>query len=226
MSTTYNQLILDTIAAAEDDGDEFVAYIPVGLRLAQLRLFRDLDTYGFVIYTSTSMTAGSPFVTKPTGTFIVKSFTFFTSTGEQKDLLLRTDEFCRDYWPIRSSVGIPKYYAPWGYSQVYVAPTPASAWGNEWSLIVLPSAVSVSAQTNWFTDFADEALFYALMVEMMNFAKNPTMKSAWEERYQDAKSLLRNEARRTRRDDQAPNNSPAGADNNLSAGGPPNAANN
>jgi hypothetical protein len=225
MSTTYDQLVLDCVAAAEDDSDEFVAYIPVGLRLAQLRLFRDLDTYGYVTYASTSMTAGSPFVTKPTGTFIVKSFTFFTSDGSQTDLLQRTDEFCRDYWPIRTSVGVPKYYAPWGYNQVYIAPTPDHPYGNEWSLVVLPSAISSAAQTNWFTDFADEALFYGLMVEMMNFAKNPTMKAVWDERYQDAKSLLRNEARRTRRDDQTPNGSPAGADDNFAAA-PPEAVNN
>lgn len=209
------------MAAAEDNGAEFQAYLPQGLLLAQMRLFRDLDTYGFVVYSSTVMSAGDPFVTKPTGTYIVKSFSYQTSDGAWHDLLLRTDEFIRDYWPIRTSTATSvNYYANWGYNRVIVAPTPVSTYPNEWSLVVLPSAVSVSAQTNWFTDFADEAFFYALMVEMMIFAKNPMMKKEWEERYQDAKALLRNEARRTRRDDQNSNSSPNSGDNLITDGGP------
>lgn len=225
MSTTYDQLVLDIIAASEDDGDEFVAYIPTAVRLAQTRLFRDLDTYGFVVYNSATMSASNPFISKPSGTFIVKSLSYQTSDGAWHDLLLRTDEFIRDYWPIRTSVATTvQYYANWGYNTVITAPTANIQHPVEWSLIVLPSAVSVSAQTNWFTESADEALFYAAMVEQMIFAKNPAMKNEFEGRYQDAKALLRNEARRTRRDDQTPNNSSGSGDNLLTDQGPQNAA--
>lgn len=225
MSFTYNSLTSACVAAAEDNGTEFTDYLPTAIMLAQSRMFRDLDSYGLVTYASTQMSVGQPFVNKPSGTFIIKSFSYQTSDGSWIDLLMRTDEFIRDYWPIRSSVGNPKYYANWGYNQVIVAPTPVSAYPNEWSLVTMPSAISSVQQTNWFTDFASEALFYASMVEMMNFAKNPTMKGVWEDRYQDAKALLRNEARRTRRDDQTPNASDAGADDNLNPA-PAAAANN
>jgi hypothetical protein len=41
-------------------------------------------------------------------------------------LFLRTDEYLRDYWPETTSVGVPKYYANRGYTQLYLAPTPNS----------------------------------------------------------------------------------------------------
>lgn len=225
MSSSYNALVSASQLAAEDSSTEFQNYLPFAMDLAELRLFRDLDTYGFVVYVTASMSAGQMLISKPTGTFVIKSFSFQSSDGAWTDLLLRTDEFVRDYWPIRTSVGVPKYYANWGFNNLAVVPTAVSSYPSEFSLIVRPSALSVAEQTNWFTQYTEEALFFALMVEMMNFAKNPKMKTEWEARYQNAIAVVRNEARRTRRDDQTPSSNPQSGDN-LWVPGTPNAENN
>jgi hypothetical protein len=53
------------------------------------------------------------------------------------------------------------------------------------------------------------------MQEACMFMKNYQAAALWEGKYQDAVGKLRNEARRTRQDDNLNNNSPAGGDNTL-----------
>lgn len=216
MTITYNSLTSAIIEAAEDDSAEFLAYIPKAIDRAEVNLTRALDTYGFDVISSTAMSIGDPYVSVPSGTFIIRSVDILTSGGNRTDLLMRTREFCKDYWPIRSSVGIPKFYA-WkpGAGSIYVVPTPTSAFNNEWVTVQRPTPITSANQTNWFTDHADEALFYFSMMEVMDFAKNPKMHAQFEAKAQMAVAAVKNEARRTRRDDQAPNTSPAGGDNTI-----------
>jgi hypothetical protein len=56
------------------------------------------------------------------------------------------------------------------------------------------------------------------MQEACMFMKNYQAAALWEGKYQDAVGKLRNEARRTRQDDNLNNNSPAGGDNTLQGG--------
>ena len=213
MSFTYQTLKTQAIAVAEDDSTEFSDYLDTGIDLAEIRLFRDLDTYGLVSYTTLSCSAGIQTMSLPTGTRITKSLTYLNANGSATNLLLRTDEFVKDYWPIRTSTGIPKYYAKWGYTQIVLAPTPVSDAGIEFSIITKPSALTSASNTNWFTDYASDAIFFALMVEMMSFSKNPTALAIWDKRYNDAVATLQNESRRTRRDDMQDPASPESENN-------------
>ncbi len=56
-------------------------------------------------------------------------------------------------------------------------------------------------QTNYFSDFCYDALFYGCMVEAGDFMKNYTVSNYYEQRYTNSVELLRNQSRRTRRDD-------------------------
>lgn len=220
MTFTYNTLVSATMAASEDDSSEFLAYIPTAIDLAEQRMCREMDSYGLTSVVSAAMTSADPYVTKPSGTFIIKSLGFRKSDGSQLDLLLRTDEFLRDYWPISTSVGVPKYYGWYGQggTRLRIAPTPNSSYNVEWTTVVRPTPLTSATQTNWFTENASDALFYASMCEMMKFAKNPTAIQIWDANYQTAVGAIQNEARRTRRDDQTPNTSPAGGDDTLTGG--------
>jgi hypothetical protein len=57
------------------------------------------------------------------------------------------------------------------------------------------------------------------MVEATNFMKNFSVTPVYQEQHKNAMDLLRNQARRTRRDDMEDNSSPAGGDNTLTPGG-------
>lgn len=218
MATSYTDLYDSIVDATENSDTEFTARIPTFVDQVRMKLARDIDTYGFVVYATVSASSGDPYLTLPQDNLVLKSLSHI-SAGSYSQVILRTDEFLREYWPQRTSVGTPKYYAKWGYNRLLVAPAPASASAFEISYVQIPTSIgSVGTSTNWLTDFAPEALFYGCMHEACMFMKNYQAAGMWEAKYQDAVAKLRNEARRTRQDDNLNNNSPAGGDNTLQGG--------
>jgi hypothetical protein len=211
---TYTYLVNDIIAATENTGTEFIAYIPYMVNKAEERLVKDLDDYGLVSYTSVAVSANNNIVTLPSGSRVVKNFNI-KSNGTKINLLMRTDEFINDYWPVSASVGEPKYYAPRNNSTVLIAPTPASTCNGQVVHISRPVTLSSVSDTNYFSDYCYDLLFYASMVEALMYQKDyPTMQ-VFEAKYKQLLELQRNQARRTRRDDMQTPSSPAGGDNTL-----------
>jgi len=216
MSTSYTQLYDYIRSATENDDTEFAAAIPTFIDQTRMRLARDIDTYGFVVYTTAAVS--TYLVSVPSDALVLKNVTY-VSAGRYSQLIMRTDEFLREYWPQRTSVGEPKYYARWGYNQILVAPAPSTSATLEISYVQIPTSIgSVGTSTNWLTEYAPEALFYGCMQEACMFMKNYQAAALWEGKYQDAVGKLRNEARRTRQDDNLNTNSPAGGDNTLQGG--------
>ncbi len=219
MATSYSELVTNIQNASENDGSEFAQAIPVFIDQTRMRLARDVDTYGLVTYTTVTLASSTPLVSVPSDTLVLKAVTH-VSAGTYSQLIMRTDEFLREYWPVRSNTGTPKYYARWSYNQLLLAPAPESNSQVEFSYVQIPTSIGpVGTSTNWLTDFAPEAFFYGCMSEACMFMKNYTAAALWEAKYQDAVSKLRNEARRTRQDDNLNNSSPAGGDNTMAPGG-------
>lgn len=217
MSTTYDALVSAVALAAENDDPFFTSALDTFIARAQARIARDLDTYGFVSYVTVTTSVSSPFITVPTSAIVIKSVDLNTA-GRLSQLIMRTDEFLREYWPDRTSVGAPKYYARYGFDRLLVAPAPASGTNFIFSAVETPPALTSATQTNWLTQYAEHALFYATMYEACMWMKNYPAADQWNKQYADAVGGLRNEARRTRQDDNANNENPSGADNNLIKG--------
>ena len=215
---TYNTLVTQIKNTMEDDGTEFETAIPDFIRRAELKLTHSLDNEGLTEYATSQFTASDPFLTLPTGTLIIKNVNFINSGGSRISLLLRTKEYVEDYWPVRASVGVPKYYAKFRNDKILIAPTPTSSNSVELEYIIMPSALSTSKQSNYFTNFCENALFYASMVEACHFNKNATAAQVWEAQYQNEIILLANEARRNRRDDMETVASPAGSGDTMRTG--------
>ena len=55
----YTFLVEDIIGATENDGTEFLNYIPKIVNRAEERLTNDLDDYGLVAYTSVAISANN-----------------------------------------------------------------------------------------------------------------------------------------------------------------------
>ena len=53
----YTYLVNDIIQAAENEGTEFIDYVPKMVNRAEERLTRDLDDYGLVTYTSVAVSS-------------------------------------------------------------------------------------------------------------------------------------------------------------------------
>ena len=216
---TYITLVDDLIAACENTSAEFLAYIPKMVDRAEERLVKDLDDSGLTIYTALTVTVNVNQVTLPTNTRIVKNINI-VSNGSKINLLMRTDEFINDYWPVSASVAQPKYYARRDNTTVLIAPTPVSTYSGEVVSVIKPDTLTSVAPSNYFTDFAYDLLWNASMVEAMMFQKDyPTM-VVFQNTYKELLDLQRNQARRTRRDDMQAPLSPVGGDNTLAPGSP------
>ena len=72
-------------------------------------LIREIDSYGVVQYATSNLTIGDPFLTKPNSTLIIKNLNILKTDGTRIKLLQKTDEYLNDYWPQRTSTGVPKY---------------------------------------------------------------------------------------------------------------------
>ena len=215
--TSYSYLVTDLTEACENDGTEFLSNLPKMINRGEERLTRDLDDYGLMTFTSVAVPVSTAEVTLPTGTRIVKNFNIIAD-GSRINLLLRTDEFLNDYWPVSASTGTPAYYARTGDTTVKLAPTPTSAYDGTVVHISKPTALSSVSETTYFTDRCYDTLFNACMVEAMVFQKNWQVVELFEKRYLTGVGSLRNQARRTRRDDMQTPRSPEGADNNVVKG--------
>lgn len=214
----YTYLVNDIIEASENDGAEFVAYIPKMVNRVEDRMIKALDDYGLVTATSVALSAGKNIFELPTGTKVIKNI-HLKDAGTKIALLQRTDEFINDYWPVSASTGTPKYYARKTNSQILFAPTASATYGGSIVYTVKPAALTSANQNNYFSDECYDALFYGCMVEATNFMKNFSVTPVYQEQHKNAMDLLRNQARRTRRDDMEDNSSPAGGDNTLTPGG-------
>jgi len=211
---SYSFLKTDLINTTENDSSEYESQISNIVERAESRLMKELDDFGLDNYSSFSFTAGDPIVTVPEGTLVVRNVNYKTSVSSNIiPLLQRTYEYAIDYFPHAStSTGEPRYYARKNNTEIYVVPTPASTLTGEIQTtkrpLALASATGTSATTsNYFSDFCYNALFDACMVESMIFMKNFSLVPAMEQKYQSSINALRNQSRRTRRDDmQSPAN--------------------
>jgi hypothetical protein len=213
----YTYLVNDIIGATENDGSEFIAYIPQMVNRVEERLTKALDDYGLVTATSITLTSDTNTFTLPDNTRVIKNI-HIKESGSKIGLLQRTDEFINDYWPVSASTGTPKYYARKTNTNIVFAPTASATYSGELVYVVKPSALTSTNQNNYYSDFCYDALFYGCMIEATNFMKNFSVTPVYEQQYQNAVEGLRNQSRRTRRDDMEMNASPAGGDNTISGG--------
>lgn len=140
MATSYTELYNYIKSASENDDAEFASAIPTFIDQTRMRLARDIDTYGFVVYTTVTAVSANPFVSVPSDALVLKAVTY-VSAGRYSQLIMRTDEFLREYWPQRTSVGEPKYYARWGSGQLLMAPAPSASATLEVSYVQIPTSI-------------------------------------------------------------------------------------
>lgn len=213
----YTYLVNDVIQATENDGSEFTDYIPKMVNRAEERLTKSLDDAGLVQTTTVSLVSATNTFTLPTGTRVIKNI-FIEESGTKINLLPRTDEFINDYWPVSASTGTPKYYARQTNTKILFAPTASTTYTGSIVYTARPTTLTSVNNTNYFTDFCYDALYYATMIEATNFMKNYSVVQVYEQQYANAVEALRNQARRTRRDDMQTPASPGGGDNTLTGG--------
>lgn len=200
--TSYDTLVAAITEVNEDDSAEFAQFIPAAIDLAEQKIAREMDTLGVTFTATVTASAGDPFLTKPSGYKTGQDLWYTTSTGRTM-VRKKTYSYVMDYWPVATSTGNPKYYADVDNTTFVVAPTPVSAFQMTLRYQGRPTPLSTSVQTNYFTDFCSDALYYGAMVEMAKFMRNYKMLEVYQAQWENARNTLINEARRQRQDNNS-----------------------
>jgi len=142
-------------------------------------------------YSTSTFVASNRYLNLPSDVLYLRSLEVFDSnqTGTPRVFLEKRDQtFIAEYSPETSSIstGVPKYYAYWDDSPQYivVGPAPDSAYTVQINYIKTPQHLSASNTTTYLSTYAENLLFYGVMVEAFSFLKGPTdMYNLYKSRY-------------------------------------------
>ena len=107
--STFSQLQTDIKNYMEDDGTEFSTSLTQFISNTELKLSRDLSTPEFKRKVTSAFTANDPFLTMPTDLVTLEHLQVIDSNVRTM-LQLKSDEYITEFWPNRTSTGVPRYY--------------------------------------------------------------------------------------------------------------------
>ena len=142
-------------------------------------------------YSISTFVASNRYLNLPSDVLYLRSLEVFDSnqTGTPRVFLEKRDQtFVAEYSPETSPIttGVPKYYAYWDDSPQYivVGPAPNSAYTIQINYIKTPQHLSASNTTTYLSTYAENLLFYGVMVEAFSFLKGPAdMYNLYKSRY-------------------------------------------
>jgi hypothetical protein len=139
-----------------------------------------------------TMTANDPVLDKPARWRKTVSFNV-TLAGERYPVFLRKYEYLREYWPDDTQTGLPAFYCDYDYTHWLVAPTPAAAYSFQVLYYERNQPLDSANQSNWFTQYAPQALLYGSLLQAMPFLKNDERIPVWQAMYDKSIALLKQE---------------------------------
>lgn len=167
--------------------------LPALINLAERRIARELKVQGFIVATTTSLTANVSTYAKPDRWRDTVSMSIVTEDS-------RTPVFARSYEYIRAvelnangGSGVPEFYADYDYTHWLLSPTPNMDYTLEVLYYELPVLLDDSNQTNWLTEYAPDILLYAALLEATPFLKADERIPVWQQMYDRAAGMLNGE---------------------------------
>lgn len=199
---TYNSLLDNLSNWAERESDTtMIATLPTMIAEAENMVAREFKVLGFQKSVSSAFIPNQSWLSKPVRWRETITLNFGTGTGFQtrNQLLPRSYDYCRLYWPDPTVVDEdqpPKYYADWEFSQWLIVPTPAIAYPFELVYYERPTPLDADNQTNWITLYAPDLMLKACMLVLNGYLKNWDTAKYWQGEYDRVLSSLTGEDRR------------------------------
>lgn len=184
MSRTYSDLVADLPDYLENESAEYAAAVPNIILDAQRRLNRDLNVQP--IRATVSGTFSGATITVSSDTLTIGSFYYTTSGGTIEPIYARQTGLVKQYSAVTTS-GDPQYFARTASNEITLAPTPASGYTYELEARRLITPVSTTVSSNWFTEYAYEALRAAALAESGAYAiddRQTSIVALYEQKYQ------------------------------------------
>jgi hypothetical protein len=189
---TYDSLVQDIQQYLERNDAATVSKIPLFIMLCEQKLASDIKFLGNLIVNTSTMVQGQPVIDKPARWRKTVSMNV-TVGGTKQPVLLRKYEYLREYWPVATDQSVPKYYCDYDYTHWLIAPTPDSAYTFEVLYYERVQPLDSSNQTNWFTQYAPQAMLYGSLLQAMPFLKNDGRIAVWKQEYTEIVAALKSE---------------------------------
>jgi hypothetical protein len=192
---TYPRLVTALENYLERLDANFVSEIPLFIMLGERRVARDLKILGLKVFITENLLIGQQTLTKPNRWLNTSSFNIGTGTNfnARVQVLQRSYEYCRIYWPNPTLTGQPKYYSDYDYNHWLITPTPDKAYPYEIAYYEVPQLIDDTVSTNWLTENAPDILLYACLLETASYLKDDDRVPTWLNYYEIAKKSLTEE---------------------------------
>lgn len=189
---TYDSLVNDIETYLERTDQATIQKIPQFIMLAEQVIAAELKFLGNLTVAESTMVQGQPVIDKPARWRKTVSMNI-TVAGQKYPVLLRKYEYLREYWPDATATDVPKFYCDYDYTHWLVAPTPASAYSYEVLYYERVQPLDSTNQSNWFTQYAPQAMLYGSLLQAMPFLKNDERMGMWQSQYQQIMEVLKTE---------------------------------
>jgi hypothetical protein len=189
---TYNNLVADIESYLERTDHATLSKIPTFIGLAEQVIASEIKFLGNLVVVSSNMVTNDPVIQKPARWRKTVSMNV-TVAGDRRPILLRKYEYLREFWPDPTQTDVPEYYCDYNYDHWLVAPTPADDYAYEVLYYERIQPLDSSNQTNWFTQYAPQALLYGSLLQAMPFLKNDERIPMWQQQYQAIMEVLKTE---------------------------------
>lgn len=168
------------------------AQLPSLINNAERRIAADLKVLGFKVPVLATMTTGLAVYPLPDRWRMTVSINFGTGASFNTRAFLqpRSYEFLRAFHPDDTVTGTPRYYAPYDFDHIVIAPTPNAAYPFELLYYELPALLDDTTQTNWITEREPQLLLFATLLECAEFLKNDERVALWAKEYQGRVEIL------------------------------------
>lgn len=192
VAMTYDSLIADVQSYLERTDTQTVEKIPTFVMLAEQIIASQIKFLGNLTVQNSTMVQNDPVIAKPARWHKTVSMNV-TVNGEKRPVFLRKYEYLRTYSPDSSNGGVPEYYADYDYQHWLVAPTPDDDYSFEVLYYERVQPLDSTNQTNWFTQYAPQALLYGALLQSAPFLKNDARIPMWKAQYDEIMQTLKAE---------------------------------
>ena len=187
---TYDSLVDDISTYLERTDQATLDKIPTFIMLAEQVLAMDIKFLGNLTVAESAMVQGDAVIAKPARWRKTVSLNV-TVNGEKFPVFLRKYEYLREYWPDDTQTDVPKFYCDYDYEHWLVAPTPAAAYDFEVLYYERVQPLDSSNQTNWYTEYAPQAMLYGCLLQAMPFLNNDERIPMWQAQYNQIVQTLK-----------------------------------
>ena len=198
--STLKTAVQDYLQVSETS---FTSQLDTFIQEAESRIFKSVQLPEQRKNVTGAASSGNRFLATPTDFYAPFSLAVIDSDNKYTYLDFKHPSFLKEYSPISTTTGKPKYYSLFDQSAFEMAPVPNSNYTVELHYLYKPASLTAGADsgtTLLSTDHPDPLLYGTLVEGAIFLKETPDVIAQFEARFKEAMARMKNlsEGRNTR----------------------------